>query len=89
MWTSHFDMADPFEALEDAVEVVLDRAQVDEFGGHFAYLTPAKAERDLGWTYRPAREAIRRTVAWLLDRGFVDEPRRRALSPDPALADVY
>jgi len=68
---------------------ILDRAQVDEFAGVYGYLSAAKAERDLGWTYRPARDAVRRTVAWLLDHGFVDEKRRAALSPDAGLAGVY
>jgi dihydroflavonol-4-reductase len=68
---------------------LLDRSQVDEFAGWYANVTPAKAERELGYTYRPVRDVIRRTVAWLLDRGFVDEKRRAALSPHASLAGAY
>lgn len=68
---------------------LLDRSQVDEFAGWYANVTPAKAERELGFTYRPARDVVRRTVAWLLDHGFVDAKRRAALSPHPSLAGAY
>jgi len=68
---------------------LLDRNQVDEFAGWYANVTPAKAERELGYTYRPIRDVIRRTVAWLLDHGFVDAKRRAALSPHPSLAGAY
>jgi len=64
---------------------LLDRNQVDEFAGHYAYLDPGKAERDLGFTWRNARDTIRRTVAWALDRGFVADARRASLRPDPSL----
>jgi dihydroflavonol-4-reductase len=68
---------------------LLDRSQVDEFAGWYANVTSAKAERELGYTYRPVRDVIRRTVAWLLDRGFVDAKRRAALSPHASLAGAY
>jgi dihydroflavonol-4-reductase len=58
---------------------LLDRSQVDEFAGKYAYFSNAKAERELGYTWLPAREVVRRTVAWVVARGFVSEKRRGAL----------
>jgi dihydroflavonol-4-reductase len=68
---------------------VLDRSQVDELFGKYGYFDSGKAVRELGYTWRPARDAIRRTVAWLLDRGFVAEKRLRLLRPDPSLRGAY
>jgi len=67
----------------------LDRTQVDDFAGVYGFLDPAKAERDLGFTWRNARDTVRRTVAWAIDRGFVAEARQRALQPHPSLRGAY
>ena len=67
----------------------LDRRQVDEFAGTYSYFDSGKAQRDLGYTFRDAREAVRRTVAWAIDRGFVNEGRQRALQPHPSLRGAY
>ena len=64
---------------------MLDRSQVDEFAGKFSYFDSGKAERELGYTYMPARQVLARTVAWLVDRGFVEEKRKAALRLDPSL----
>jgi len=64
---------------------MIDRSQVDEFAGKFAYFDSGKAERELGYTYLPAREVVRRTVAWVVERGFVAEKRRGALQLHPSL----
>lgn len=64
---------------------MIDRSQVDEFAGKYAYFDSGKAERELGYTYLPAREVVRRTVAWVVERGFVAEKRRGALQLDPSL----
>src|SRR5262249_20262953 len=64
---------------------MLDRSQVDEFGGKYAYFDNGKAERELGYTHRSARETVARTIAWIVDRGFVGEKRRSALHLDPSL----
>jgi dihydroflavonol-4-reductase len=68
---------------------MLDRSQIDEFAGKYGYLANGKSRRELGCTYRPAREVIRRTVAWLIERGFVAERRRPLLKPHPSLAEGY
>jgi len=66
---------------------LIDRSQVDEFGGKYGYFDSGKAERELGYTYLPARETVRRTIAWLVARGFVTEKRQRALRLDPSLGN--
>jgi dihydroflavonol-4-reductase len=58
---------------------MLDRSQVDEFAGRYAYFDSSKAQRELGYTYLSARETVRRTIAWIVERGFVTESRQRAL----------
>lgn len=68
---------------------MLDRSQVDEFAGKFAYLDSGKAERELGYRARSARDTIRRTVAWALDQGFVPEKRKLALTPSKELQGTY
>ena len=65
---------------------MIDRSQVDEFAGKWAFFTSAKAARELGYTHLSARDTIRRTVAWIIERGFVSDERRRALQIHPSLA---
>ena len=65
---------------------MIDRSQVDEFGGKWAYFDCGKAKRELGYTHLSARETVRRTLAWIIERGMVSEKRRRALQPHPSLA---
>ena len=68
---------------------MIDRAQVEEFAGTYAYYDSSKAQRELGWSFRNARETARRTVAWAIDRGFVGEKRRAALTPHSSLQGAY
>ena len=84
-----------FRALASVLELggkltgtrpLIDRAQVDEFGGTWAYYDSSKAVRELGYSFRDARETVRRTIAWAIDRGFVTPKRRAGLRPHPALA---
>ncbi|HYR96752.1 MAG TPA: NAD-dependent epimerase/dehydratase family protein [Candidatus Binatus sp.] len=64
---------------------MLDRSQVDEFGGKYAYFDSTKAKRELGYTFLSARETVRRTIAWIVERGMVSERRQRLLQLDPSL----
>ena len=64
---------------------MIDRSQVDEFAGKYAYFDSSKAVRELGYTFLSARETVRRTIAWLVERGFVAEKRRRVLRLHPSL----
>ena len=68
---------------------MLDRSQVDEFAGHFGYFDSSKAKRELGYEYISARDTLRRTVAWMIDKGFVAERRLRAIRPHASLAGAY
>lgn len=68
---------------------LVDRAQAHEFGGLYWYADPGKAQRELGFTHRNARETVRRTVAWAIDCGFVPEKRLKALAPHASLRGAY
>jgi hypothetical protein len=35
------------------------------------------------------RDTLRRTVAWLVDKGFVAERRKSLMKLDPSLANAY
>lgn len=67
---------------------LLDRSQVDEFAGKYAYFDNSKAERELGYTHLSARDTVRRTLAWIVERGMVVEKRRSALQLHPSLRDA-
>ena len=67
---------------------MIDRSQVDEFAGKYAYFSSAKAARELGYTWLPAREVVARTIAWIVERGMVVEKRRSALQLHPSLRDA-
>ena len=58
---------------------MVDRSQVDEFAGKYAYFSSAKAARELGYTWLPAREVVARTVAWIVERGMVTAKRQGRL----------
>ena len=58
---------------------MIDRSQVDEFAGKYAYFSSQKAARELGYTWRPAREVVTRTIAWIVDRGMVTAKRQATL----------
>jgi dihydroflavonol-4-reductase len=47
---------------------------VREYGNDYVYVTSAKAESALGYTHRPARRALARSVQFFLEHGFL-EPR--------------
>jgi dihydroflavonol-4-reductase len=58
---------------------MLDRSQVDEFAGKYAYHSSEKAKRELGYTHLSGRETVQRTIAWLVQHGFVNEQRRAVI----------
>jgi dihydroflavonol-4-reductase len=68
---------------------MLDRSQIDEFAGKYGYFDNSKAERELGYTHLSARDTLRRTVAWLIDKGFVAERRKSLMKLDPSLGNAY
>jgi hypothetical protein len=68
---------------------LIDRNQVDEFAGVYGFFDTGKAERELGFSARNARDTVRRTVAWAIDHGFVTEGRRSALQPHSSLNGAY
>jgi dihydroflavonol-4-reductase len=44
-----------------------------DYVGHNVWVTSEKAETQLGYTHRSAREALARSVRWFLDNGYVSE----------------
>jgi dihydroflavonol-4-reductase len=68
---------------------LMDRNMVDEFAGKWGYQQSTKAAQELGYTWRSASEVVRRTVAWLVDHGFVSERRQRALVLHHSLRGAY
>ena len=86
-----------FRAIATVAELVgratgrrplIDRAQVDEFGGTYAYFDCSKAQHELGYRWRDARTTVARTIAWALSHGFVSEARRAKLRPIATLPVV-
>lgn len=52
---------------------ILTRRLARDYVGAYVHVTSAKAERELGYTHRSAREALARAVRWFLDKGYVPE----------------
>jgi dihydroflavonol-4-reductase len=42
----------------------------------YVWVTSEKAERELGYTHRPALEALSRSVRWYTEQGYVSSPSR-------------
>ena len=57
------------------------RATIDEvrMGRKFMWVDCAKAERELGYTHGPAREALRRAARWFVEKGYA--PGSAAMCP--------
>jgi dihydroflavonol-4-reductase len=59
-------------------EPLLTRPMVHDYWGRYVYVDSSKAERELGYSHRPARQALSRAVRWYLENGYVrDEAARR------------
>jgi dihydroflavonol-4-reductase len=48
-----------------------------DYVGAYAFVTSEKAERELGYRSRPAREALGRAIRWYLENGYVPERAAR------------
>lgn len=48
-----------------------------DYASAYAWVTSEKAETELGYTHRPARETLARAVHWYLERGYVPERAAR------------
>jgi dihydroflavonol-4-reductase len=57
------------------------RATIDEvrMGKKFMWVDSAKAERELGYTHGPAREALARAARWFVEKGYA--PAFEAVCP--------
>ena len=54
-------------------EPLLAYKTANAYGGRYVWVTSARAERELGYKNRPAREALARAVRWFLDNGYVSD----------------
>jgi dihydroflavonol-4-reductase len=44
-----------------------------DFVDHYVWVTSAKAERELGYTHRPTKKALARSIRWYVDNGYVSK----------------
>lgn len=67
-------------------EPLLTRPMVADYYGRYVYVDSTKAERELGYRHRPAREALASAVRWYLENGYVNQraARRVRLELRPA-----
>lgn len=67
-------------------EPLVTRRMARDYAGHFIFVSSAKAERELGYTHRPAREGLARAIQWFLEKGYVPDhaARRVRLELRPA-----
>ncbi|HEU4532577.1 MAG TPA: hypothetical protein VFS00_00620, partial [Polyangiaceae bacterium] len=63
-------------------EPALSYRAARDFVGAFAWVSSAKAERELGYSYRPARLALARAVQFFVAAGFVPPSRARRIRVD-------
>ena len=50
---------------------IITHAAVRNFASAYVWFSSEKAETELGYTHRPAREALARGVRWFLENGYV------------------
>ncbi len=55
------------------------RRVVRDFVGKYAWVSSAKAERELGYRHRPARIALERSVKWYTENGYFEKRLERAI----------
>lgn len=71
--------------LRGGTPLITKRFVRDYVGSHI-YVSSEKAERELGYTHRPARQTLSRAVRWFLQQGYVPQhaARRVRLELRPA-----
>ncbi len=55
-----------------------------DYATNYAWVTTDKAEAELGYEHRPARETLARAVRWYLERGYVPEKAARRVRLEPS-----
>lgn len=53
---------------------------VRDYAFNFIWGSSEKAERELGYTHRPARQTLSRSLRWYLEHGYIPEKVARALT---------
>jgi dihydroflavonol-4-reductase len=56
---------------------IITRRLVRDYVGSYVWTTSEKAQRDLGYSHRPARQTLSRAVRWFLQQGYVPEKSAR------------
>lgn len=83
MWIGRMlEIAALFTDKEPPVTYKLAR----DYVGRYAWVSSAKAERELGYTHRPARAAFLREIKWYVFRGYLEDSELRHLRLDLASA---
>ncbi len=54
-------------------EPMLTRKLARDFAFSYVFVSSEKAENELGYTHRPVREALARSVRWYLQKGYVPD----------------
>jgi len=50
-----------------------------DFAGSYAWVTSEKAEKELGYTHRPARRSLARGIQWFLENNYLKEEQAKKL----------
>lgn len=75
-----------FKATLQGDEPLLTARLLRGYSERYVFVSSAKAQRELGYSFRQAREALARAVLWFLEHGYVPEhaARRVRLELRPA-----
>lgn len=58
-------------------EPLLTARLLRDYSEKYVFVSSAKAQRELGYAFRPGREALARAVLWFLEKGYVPERAAR------------
>ena len=62
-----------------ATSAIVTRRLARDYAAGRVWISSAKAERELGYTFRPAREALARSIRWYLANGYVPQTHARRI----------
>jgi dihydroflavonol-4-reductase len=65
------------KAVLQGDEPLLTARLLRDYSDKYVFVSSARAERELGYSYRPGREALARAVLWFLEKGYVPERAAR------------
>jgi dihydroflavonol-4-reductase len=68
-------------------EPPVTRRMARDHADTFLWADSTKAETELGYEHRPARQSLARSVAWFLEKGYVSQAAARRIDLDPTRAE--